>query len=52
MKVRACDLAFGLGVQRVLVRACHDVDRSGKECFKRLPAAFKNRLSRLLGRSP
>src|SRR5438105_9676133 len=34
-------LSFGLGVQRVLVRTCHDVDRSGKECFKRLPATFK-----------
>jgi multicopper oxidase len=34
-------LSFGLRVPRVLVRACNDVDRSGKECFKRLPAAFK-----------
>jgi hypothetical protein len=34
-------LSFGLRVQRVLVRTCYDVDRSGKECLKRLPAAFE-----------
>jgi hypothetical protein len=34
-------LSPGLGVQRVLVRPCHDVDRSGKECLERLRAAFE-----------
>ena len=42
---RAYVLSLGLRVQRVLIRACDDVDRSGKQRLKRLPAALRNRLS-------